>query len=271
MLFNAIRNGIGDMQSFLIMMLLSIPPLLLALSVHECAHAYVALRCGDPTARNEGRMTINPIRHIDPIGLAMLFLVGFGWAKPVPVNPRNFSHYRRDDILVSLAGITANLLMFLVGCCFMYGMVAYGLHQVPARMIQEGHILANVGNQVYAYSQAEAFQLAPIMTDYLIGPYMGRMASYVFDMIVMFTETNLVLAVFNLIPVPPLDGYHLLNDTILRRSLFAPQKVAMAGQALLFVLLLTGWLSQGIGWVEGKAITGMGSAFEWLFRTLNVI
>lgn len=271
MLFNAIRNGIGDMQSFLIMMLLSIPPLLLALSVHECAHAYVALRCGDPTARNEGRLTINPIRHIDPMGLLMLFVVGFGWAKPVPVNPRNFSHYRRDDILVSLAGITANLLMFLVGCCAMYGMVAYGLNRVPANMIEEGHILANVGNQIFIYSQAEAFQLAPIMTDYLIGPYMGRMASYVYDMIVIFTGTNLVLAIFNLIPIPPLDGYHLLNDTILRRSLFAPQKVALIGQGVLLVLVVTGMLSDGISWIENQAYAGMSSAFHWLFSALHVI
>ena len=91
-----------------------LPAILIGLTVHEWAHAYAAYRLGDPTAKNLGRMTLNPLAHIDPIGFAMLLLVGFGWAKPVPVSPRNFKHYRRDDIIVSLAGITMNILIAFV-------------------------------------------------------------------------------------------------------------------------------------------------------------
>lgn len=91
-----------------------LPAVVISLSFHECAHAFVAYRCGDPTARNLGRMTLNPIKHIDPIGFVMMLLVHFGWAKPVPVNYRNFNKPKRDIILVSVAGITANLLLAFI-------------------------------------------------------------------------------------------------------------------------------------------------------------
>lgn len=86
---------------------------LLSLILHEVAHGYVALRCGDPTAKWMGRLTLDPRKHLDPIGTACMLLLGFGWAKPVPVNPRNFKNYRRDDFLVSIAGITVNLTLFI--------------------------------------------------------------------------------------------------------------------------------------------------------------
>src|SRR4030065_2847355 len=89
---------------------LTAPPILLALRIHECAHAWVANRLGDPTAKMLGRVTLNPIKHLDPIGTLMLFFSGlFGWAKPVPVNPRNFRNIGRDMMWVSLAGALAHL------------------------------------------------------------------------------------------------------------------------------------------------------------------
>ena len=104
-----LESLMSDPMSFLISFLLMLPGAALAISIHESAHGWVAEKCGDPTARYEGRITLNPIKHFDPIGcLAMLF-VGFGRAKPVPVNPLLYKNYRRDDIKVSLAGITAKL------------------------------------------------------------------------------------------------------------------------------------------------------------------
>lgn len=91
-------------------MIYRIPGILIGLSIHECAHAWVAYKAGDPTAKNLGRMTLDPIKHIDPIGMLMLVLVGFGWARPVMVVKRNFKKPLRDDILVSLAGIVANFI-----------------------------------------------------------------------------------------------------------------------------------------------------------------
>ena len=92
-------------------MLYRVPAVIIAISFHECAHAYAAYRCGDPTARNLGRMTLNPVAHFDPVGLVMLLIARFGWAKPVPINTRNFKNPRRDEIIVALAGVATNLLI----------------------------------------------------------------------------------------------------------------------------------------------------------------
>jgi Zn-dependent protease len=91
--------------------LLSLPPLLLALTFHEFSHGWVALLMGDPTAKHDGRLTFNPLRHIDPIGFIALILFKFGWAKPVPINPGNFHNYRQGILLTSLAGPVSNLLL----------------------------------------------------------------------------------------------------------------------------------------------------------------
>ena len=109
MLFNALFGG--DLTVFLLFTLISMPGRLFSLSCHEWAHAYAAYRSRDPTAKNLGRMTLDPAKHIDPIGFIIWLFVGFGWAKPVPVNPRNFKKYVRDDIIVSLAGVTTNFIL----------------------------------------------------------------------------------------------------------------------------------------------------------------
>ena len=88
--------------------------ILFSLIIHECAHGYVALKCGDPTAKWMGRLSLDPRKHLDPLGTVCMVFLRVGWAKPVPINPRNFKNYRRDYILVSLAGITVNLAVFLI-------------------------------------------------------------------------------------------------------------------------------------------------------------
>ena len=159
----------GDIQSFLISLLLSLPVVLLALSVHETAHGYVAYRLGDPTARNLGRLTLNPVKHIDPIGFICMVLFGFGWAKPVPINTRYFRKPKRDMALTGLAGPVSNLILALV-------------FAVALRIVWQ------------------------------FGPNMIRteMALNILQWTIIFLEIgvqmNVTLAVFNLIPVPPLDG-----------------------------------------------------------------
>ena len=270
MLIQAFSGGF-DFRAFIIQLLLSIPPFILALSMHEAAHAWVAYRCGAPTARYLGRLTLNPFAHIDPIGFAMLFIVGFGWAKPVPVNPNNFRNYRKDNIKVSLAGITANLLMFVVGCILMYSMVAFAISTIPQTAWRGNFFTVLVDGTRYGISTSQAFQMASGMGDYLIGPYLGSIVGYLYQMIVIFTTINLVLGVFNLLPVPPLDGYHVFNDLLLRRQLFAPQQAAMVGQFVLIALILTGVLGRVLGAVYDFALGGAGMVFEALFRALHFI
>jgi len=163
---------------------------LFAISVHESAHAWTASRCGDPTARMLGRITLNPIRHIDPIGTIVLPLVAaytgltvLGWAKPTPVDPRNFRHPVLDDILVSVAGPVSN---FIVATAALLALLGISLTS------QAGHALV----QAIAFGERDLSGSALIPAVLLI-----------FELMLI----NIVLAVFNLIPVPPLDGSHVIR------------------------------------------------------------
>lgn len=104
----------GDIRSIIISLVFSMPIILLALSLHETAHGYVAYKCGDNTAYNLGRLTLNPLKHIDPIGFLCMLVLGFGWAKPVPINTRNFRNPKRGMALSALAGPLANAIMGMI-------------------------------------------------------------------------------------------------------------------------------------------------------------
>ena len=149
-------------------LLLSVPPILLALSFHEYAHGWMAYRLGDPTAKDEGRLTMNPLAHLDPLGTMMLIIVHFGWAKPVPVNPMNLRDPKKDMLWIALAGPVSNVIM------------AAGLGLILRIMIGMG-----------------------LRVD---GSFLG----YFQYMLYFAVMINLVLAIFNMIPIPPLDGSRIL-------------------------------------------------------------
>jgi Zn-dependent protease len=177
-----------------------LPGILLALSFHELAHGLVADMLGDPTARRAGRLTMNPVAHIDIIGFLALLLAGFGWAKPVPVNPFLLKGNRRVGIIaVSAAGPLANLVLAIAGA-IVYGAVA----------------ATGLG-----------------------GPIIARM---VYELIWF----NVILAVFNLIPIPPLDGSQILG-ALLPGSQEWLVKLQPYGVVILIVLLFTGVFSSIIG------------------------
>ena len=158
------------MDSLLLKISVMLVPGLLAIVLHEVAHGYAAERLGDPTARMLGRLTLNPFKHLDPFGLLVLFLVGFGWARPVPVNALNFKRPRRDMAWVALAGPVTNL-------------VLAGLSALLLRLLL---ILPVSGPQLGALSVA-------------VGEPLILMAGF-------SLYVNLLLAMLNLLPIPPLDG-----------------------------------------------------------------
>lgn len=265
----------------LIFLLLALPGRVMALSFHEWAHAYIANKCGDPTARMMGRMTLNPARHLDPLGTIMMLLLGFGWAKPVPVNPNNFRNLRKDDIRVSLAGVTMNLILFLTGFLALSVFLTIALKSLPeyesVRAANADMFIAPyLGKRVlimgdYYYPIRMLFQIAPYAADLVIAPALGRIAGYAYQMLAYFVIVNLSLALFNLIPVPPLDGYHVLNDTILHKSLFAAQKTARIAMLILFAASMTGILGQGLSIVIDGIMRGVGSGAAAIVRALGLI
>lgn len=188
--------GPADLAAVLQALVLKIPALLLAVTVHEVAHGYVADRLGDSTARLHGRLTLNPLPHIDPLGAFAFVIAGFGWAKPVPVNARNLRHPVRDMAWVAAAGPLSNLLLAFVG---LVGLV----------VVQRG-----------------------VSAVFLSEPLAGLLRYvYVF---------NLGLALFNLIPLPPLDGGHFLPYFLPRRSWATLARLEQFGPFILILLVVTG-------------------------------
>ncbi len=152
-------------SEFIITLLINVPAVLVAITVHEFSHAYAAFKMGDTTASDQGRLSLNPLDHLDPIGTLMLILFRFGWAKPVPINPYRFKNYKKGIILVSLAGPASNILMALGGALL-------------ARFI--------------------------IPLGFII------LSRFIYT----FIFINIVLAIFNLLPIPPLDGSRLITVLI---------------------------------------------------------
>jgi len=174
-------------------MIFRIPALLIALTVHEYAHARVAVALGDPTPRFEGRLTLNPIAHLDPFGLIMLWLVQFGWAKPVSVNPRNFKNGRQGMMFVSLAGPGVNLITAFVAVIIFV-------------------ILNHMG-----------------IREYWIMTTLRYICSY-----------NVMFAVFNMLPIPPLDGSKVLMNYLPGRLAYQYESYSQYGSLILMGLIVLG-------------------------------
>lgn len=274
-----IQELFSDPKGVLLVLLLALPGRLLAIAAHESAHGWVADRCGDPTARLMGRITLNPLKHFDLVGTLCMVLFGFGWAKPVPVNPLNFRHYREDDLKVSLAGVTMNLTLFFGGCIVMYGMLWLALKQLPyqSSLRSTGALFRTTVDGVpalcdaqYWYDVADCLRYPWGLWDVLIAPVFGQTVGYLYQMLYYFVSVNLVLAVFNLIPIPPLDGYHVLNDLVLKRPLFADRKAQGIGMAVMLVAVYTGVLSKALNVVYDFVLSGVGGAMMSLFRATGL-
>nr|WP_139187755.1 site-2 protease family protein [Bacillus tuaregi] len=211
-----------DLSQFLAYPLEKIPyvalTLIIAFSVHEFAHAFTAWRFGDDTAKNQGRLTLNPMSHLDPFGTILIFLAGFGWARPVPVNRFFFKKPRVAGITVSFAGPLSNLIMVCLAFVIWYGLVASGLA--------------------------------------------ASLPMFVPEFLDIFIQLNAVLFIFNLLPLPPLDGYRILEDLApvdVRAKMTQFEQYGMLIFLILVITPLDRYTIQPI----------FGTVLPWLINGLN--
>ena len=244
-------------MEYLTQLVLRLPAVLIAICMHESAHGWVANRCGDPTARLMGRITLNPVKHFDPAGMLCLVFFGVGWAKPVPINPLHFRNYRKDDLKVSLAGVTTNLILALV-----FLIPTYAVFTRAFVSFREMYYLPD-GDLVWL--QNALMDYRPILETW------GSVSAGLYKVLANVVLVNLNLAIFNLIPLPPLDGYHVLNDLVLKRPLFATQRAAMAGQGILILLMVTDILPWFLGWALSGVLSGVGHVAYAIVAALGVL
>ena len=208
--FRTVWDGLD--WSFVTQTLLSVVPALICITLHEMAHGLVALWLGDTTARDAGRLTLNPLRHIDIWGLLMMVICGFGWAKPVPVNMYNFKNPKRGMALTALAGPAANIILSCLALA-LYGRVYASL-------------------------------------------YDSAVGAYVLQMIELTAYLSCALAVFNILPIPPLDGSKVLFSLVSDRTYSWLMRYERYGflilMALVFFNVISGPLSAATGWVYEK-------------------
>lgn len=216
-----------NIQNILSQALYMIPVLLISLTIHEFSHGYVAYKLGDNTAKNAGRLTLNPLKHLDPIGTLMMIVARIGWAKPVPINARNFRNPKQDTVKVGIAGPLSNIVVAFFFVIPMY--------------------LFNVIDQLGT---------------------MGTVGTWLATFFYLMYRINLNLAVFNLLPVPPLDGskifYSILPDKYYYTIMKYEQYIGFA--FLLLIVLSPGILSGVFGVLTKPFDLAFGALGEWVVR-----
>ena len=218
-----IKNGFDF--SYLLDMVSGVIPSLICITLHELSHGLVAYRLGDDTAKRAGRLTLNPLKHLDPIGLLMMLTVHFGWAKPVPVNMYNFKNPRRGMAITALAGPVSNVLITIV-FLFLYG------------------------------------ALYPALDG-------GAVGDYVLDMLQLTAYMSLGLAIFNILPIPPLDGSKVLFSVMDEGSYRSLMRYERYGGLALMALSWSGVLSRPLSTAIHWAIMRLFPIAQWACDTVG--
>jgi Zn-dependent protease len=202
---NIAQNGLSNPKTYIYNLLITIPGIVIGLSFHEFGHAFVSDRLGDPTPRAQGRVTLNPFAHFDPFGFFALIFCGFGWGVPVQIDPRYYKHPRRDEFLVSIAGVIMNLFVAIV--------FSYILH--------------------FIYRNVPYDNLAT-----------GTLAGTLFNILLQVVIVNVVLMIFNLIPIPPLDGFGIITEIFNLKKTSFYETFYNNGFPILMILMIFGIVSK---------------------------
>ena len=229
---NAISNIWNNLDwSVLTNMLMRVIPALLCITLHELSHGYVAWRLGDDTAKNAGRLTLNPIRHIDPMGLLMMLVFRFGWAKPVPVNMFRFQNPKRGMAVTALAGPVSNLLICIV---FLF---LYGLLYIPLGLRSS----------------------------------LGSAGTAILEMTHTTAVLSLGMGVFNLLPIPPLDGSKVLYSALSDEAYLRLMRYERYGIIVLWALVASGVLGSPVSGVVGWLYDRLFAVAEFGFNLVRKI
>lgn len=219
-ILNIVEGRFDNPMDWLMSELLMLPGIIIGLSFHEFAHGAMSYALGDPTPKLQGRLTINPASHIDPFGFIALLLAGFGWGVPVQIDPRYYKHRRRDEFLVSIAGVVMNFLVAIV----------FSLIIKVIFIIQPTWLIGEVGN---------------IVLD-------------IFHYIILI---NLVLMIFNLLPVPPLDGFGIVTQIFNLEKYSWYYKVYDKGFLILLLLIF-------LNITDYVLTPGVNFVYSWLVNTI---
>ncbi len=217
--------------------LLSLPVVLMALSVHESAHGYAAYRLGDPTARNLGRITLNPVKHFDLLGFISMLIYHIGWAKPVPINARYFKNPRRDMAITGAAGPLSNLCLAVI-------------HLIILRV-------AMIFVSDMFYEEATSYAFAFLAGDGYTGSLAFTVVALILYVLYMGVIMNVVLTIFNLIPIPPFDGSRIFYAFLPPKWYFGVMKYERVIMLVFIFLFFLGFLSGPLAAAEDWLINGL--------------
>lgn len=233
-----------DLKSTILLYALRVPTVLIAITIHEVSHGFAAYKLGDTTARDTGRLSLNPLRHLTLLGVVFMLVFGFGFAKPVPIDTRRFRRPKLGMALTALAGPLSNVVLSLIG-------------------IIAGSIILKIpyGGATFAYYY-QGYALGMVTNMQLTYGFWILFALYSFFYV--FGWMNMSFAIFNLLPIPPLDGSRVLLVFLPARAYFNVMRYEGVIMIILFALL---WL----GVLDGPLVTMMNNAYNWAVNLVRLI